>query len=212
MDKDNLRHKSSHGKSTKLVTVPKVSASTESSSKKKKKHLHKKSPELQTKLTSVLKSLELRHSATTLHSEHVHSTKVSIRPQAATESPAVDVPLAKTPTVLEVMGTAADGTRLDHALFPEDAHEQVPSKKSKFVDLFPWPFEKTFKGVIRHRDWNGLVKDIQDAVDCESAHENDHLHEEIAHLLDERDALQAKLNEMREYILKEHREFEAHFN
>lgn len=214
MNKDNLHHKSNHVKPDNTVTTN--GKALESAKKKKKKLHHTRSPELQTKLTSVLKSLKLKHADPTSHPacvEHVHPTKVTLRPVTTT---ATNVAPSKVMTVDEVKGIAPDGTWLDHAGFPKDSYaqepEQVAPKKTKFLDLYPWPFEKTFKGVIRHREWNGLVKNIQEAVDCESAHENDHLHEEIAHLLDERDALQAKLTEMREYILKEHREFEAHFN
>ena len=83
---------------------------------------------------------------------------------------------------------------------------KYPQKSKPALTFFHGRLKKTFKGLLGTVIGNGLVKDIQDAVDCESAHENDHLHEEIAHLrLDERDALQAKLNEMHWVYLKEHR-------
>lgn len=202
MNKTSSQHKAKHERQ---VTKDIDSKTKHGKSEKKKKSILKKlQHEHRPSLKSVLKSLELKHSdaptvdtaSTSNRTEHVHPTKLSVYVQPNTDAAANKV----------------ETKVADEHVSVEDKHEEVSTKKSKFVDLYPWPFEKTFKGVIRHRDWNALVQRIQDAVDCDSAHENDHLHEEIAHLLDERDALQSKLNEMREYILKEHREFEAHFN
>lgn len=191
-----------------------ISSGKNSSSEKvksKKLTVDKKKKKSHTKLSDVLESLQLKkgkpHGVKSAHADkHVHPTKLGTSThtsmhansvQPATEKNAEEL-AAKTVAVTVVAAAAA--AAVDTA------------KKATFLDLYPWPFKKTFKGVIRHREWNGLVKSIQDAVDCESTHENENLQEEIAKLLDERDALLAKLAEMREFVLKRNREFEAHFN
>jgi hypothetical protein len=85
-------------------------------------------------------------------------------------------------------------------------------KATVFTDLHPWPFEKKFKAVIKRREWNGIVADIQKHSCAEMATENESLHTTVAALLDERDALKAKLEEMREFVLKTQRDFDARFN
>jgi hypothetical protein len=60
------------------------------------------------------------------------------------------------------------------------------------VDLFPWPFKRTHKGVIKRERWNALVAKIQKASATELEAENETLHKQIQDLLNERDELKQK--------------------
>lgn len=89
-------------------------------------------------------------------------------------------------------------------------HQAVAEKpKTAHLDLFPWPFEKTRKGIIRRSEWNGLVADIQKAGAQELEAENDEAQKQIKKLLDERDQLLRKYQEMANFVDKFNREFTA---
>jgi hypothetical protein len=96
---------------------------------------------------------------------------------------------------------------------PASVPEEAPKKpKTDFVDLHPWPFEKKFTGMVKRREWNKLVTAIRASGCMEAEKENESLHATVAELLNERDALKSRLDEMRAHVLKDNREFEARFN
>lgn len=90
--------------------------------------------------------------------------------------------------------------------------EVEASAKPVFVDLHPWPFEKTRKGVILRKNWNSLVEEIQNTAHTDSYAECENLHQTIAELLDSNDALRERLAEMQEHVNKFTRGFDAAFN
>lgn len=111
-------------------------------------------------------------------------------------------PVPKTEAVTEKASAVAVSVKTE-------AQEKT---KAVFTDLHPWPFEKKFKGVIRRREWNGLVANIQKDACSEMHAENESLHATVAELLNERDLLRARFDEMREFMRKQQHDFDTKFN
>jgi hypothetical protein len=109
--------------------------------------------------------------------------------------------------------TTAPPKMLAH--IPAQHHKQSSIEalpKPKVIDLFPWPFEKTRKGVILRDDWNGLVRKIQATGAKELEVENADLHNKLAKLLNENEAMKTKYQKMAAFVAKFNRDFTAEFN
>lgn len=118
------------------------------------------------------------------------------------------------PKALELPVTAVPAKTQAKAPAPVVAPTaEAPEPKAiPSVDLAPWPFETSKKAVIRRRDWNTIVADVQKHGCREAEHEAENLHGEIKQLLDTRDRLQSVIDSMRAKVLKFSREFDAEFN
>lgn len=109
--------------------------------------------------------------------------------------------------------TTAPPKMLAH--IPAQHHKQSSIEappKPKVIDLFPWPFEKTRKGVILRDGWNDLVRKIQAAGAKELEVENADLHNKLAKLLNENEAMKTKYQKMAAFVAKFNRDFTAEFN
>lgn len=115
---------------------------------------------------------------------------------------AVDAVATATVSKFEVKSTRASAP-------VKKVAEPLPEIIKTQVDLFKWPFRRDHKGVIKRENWNLLVQRIQKAGAVEAEAELDQTNQQLQQVLNDRDNILKKYQDLSAFMSKFTRNFQA---